>query len=56
MSASKDDPNSCVKDFVEYLRKAGPIMNGESSNKVNTQIVKISEERTRRDLMQACNL
>lgn len=56
MYASKDDPNSCAKEFLEYLRKAGPIMNKETSNSVNTKIVKIQEERTRRDLMQACNL
>ena len=56
MSASKDDPNSCVKEFLEYLRKSGHMMSKEISNSVNTKIVKIQEERTKRDLMQACNL
>jgi len=56
MSASKDDPNSCSKEFLEYLSKAGPKLSRETSNSVNTKIVKIQEERTKRELMQACNL
>jgi hypothetical protein len=56
MSASKDDPNYCAKEFLEYLKKSGNIMNYESSHNINIKIVNIQEERTRRDLMQACNL
>jgi hypothetical protein len=56
MSASKEDPNSFAKEFIDYFKKAGPIMSKETSNSVNTKIIKIQEERTIRELMQACNL
>jgi hypothetical protein len=56
MSYSKDDPNQCSKEFVEYLKKAGCILNKEASTFISNRIVKIQDERCRRELMQACNL
>jgi len=56
MSYSKDDPNQCSKEFVEYLKKAGCILNKEASSIISNRIVKIQDERCRRELMQACNL
>ena len=56
MSYSKDDPNQCAKDFMEHLRRVGCIIGKETSSNINNRILKIQDEKTRRELNQACNL
>lgn len=57
MSYSKDDPNLCAKEFIEYLEKVGShLISSETSSKINAQVLKLQEERHRRELMQAVNL
>ena len=56
MSYTHDDPNHCAKEFMEHLKRIGCIVSKEVSNNINTRILVIKDERTRRELNQACNL
>lgn len=56
MSYSKDDPNYCAKEFLEYLKKVGNIVPREVSSLINSQVLKLSDEKRRRELMMAVNL
>jgi hypothetical protein len=57
MSYSKDDPNHCPKEFLEYLEKVGSNnVSSDTSSIINTQVLKLQDERHRRELMQAVNL
>lgn len=56
MAFNKDDPNFCAKEFLEYLKKIGNILSKDLSSEINTNVVKIQDEKTKRELMQAFNL
>lgn len=56
LSFTKDDPNYCAKDFIDYLKKVGNIVPREESQAVSTQVLKVKDDRSQRELMQAVNL
>jgi hypothetical protein len=56
MFLSKENPNYCVKEFLEYLEKVGHIIPSSIASEVNTEVLRIQDERHRKELMQAINL
>jgi hypothetical protein len=56
MSYTKDDPNMCAKEFIEYLKKVGNIVTKEVSGQINGEVLRLTDDRHRRELMQAANL
>jgi hypothetical protein len=56
MFLSKENPNYCVKEFLEYLEKVGHIIPSGIGSEINTEVLRLQDERHRKELMQAINL
>ncbi len=56
MSYNKDEPNMCAKEFLEYLKKVGNIVTKDVSSQINSEVLRLTDDRQRRELMQAANL
>lgn len=56
MFLSKENPNYCVKEFLEYLEKVGNIIPSGVGSEINTEVLRLQDEKHRKELMQAINL